>query len=333
MKKLLFQLVLIITTTTLFAGNLILIPVKSEKEMKQLANSVELIIHYSADDFIIATESGYNGYHVVLDSKAWTEDDQYFISWFHKGIIGDYKQRLSDQVQVLQETSHYIITKSPANIIMTSPTDGRVTQICSSELRFPADKLLYERGTLTTDPEIIEMMEAVDVDLYTDNLQHLQDFGTRDAYEPESVEAQNWIKEQFESYGYADVELFDFTMPGGSASDNVIVEKIGTIYPDEYVVIGCHYDSYSYSGNAPGADDNGTGTCVEIEEFKDADGDSKSMTVNIDDDGNVNIIHEDGTVETISADEDEKVIIKKVTKEKKKCCDKSSKTPCKETKK
>ncbi len=26
-----------------------------------------------------------------------------------------------------------------------------------------------------------------------------------------------------------------------------------------------HYDSYSYSGDAPGADDNGTGTCGVLE--------------------------------------------------------------------
>jgi len=53
--------------------------------------------------------------------------------------------------------------------------------------------------------------------------------------------------------------LFDFTMPSGPASDNVIATKVGTLYPEEYVIIGGHYDSYSYSGNAPGADDDATG--------------------------------------------------------------------------
>jgi hypothetical protein len=57
----------------------------------------------------------------------------------------------------------------------------------------------------------------------------------------------------------------DFFMPGGQASDNVIATHTGTVYPDEYVILGAHYDSYSYSGGAPGADDNATGTAGILE--------------------------------------------------------------------
>ncbi|MFW5707007.1 MAG: M28 family peptidase, partial [Bacteroidota bacterium] len=62
-----------------------------------------------------------------------------------------------------------------------------------------------------------------------------------------------------------EVEIMNFTMPDGDASDNVIATLPGTVYPYEYVVIGGHYDSYSFSGAAPGADDNASGTAGVME--------------------------------------------------------------------
>lgn len=56
---------------------------------------------------------------------------------------------------------------------------------------------------------------------------------------------------------------------------------------------------------------------VEVEEYKMVDGDEQFIKVEVDDDGNVSITHEDGTIETIKADDAEKeVIIKKVKKSK-----------------
>jgi leucyl aminopeptidase len=128
----------------------------------------------------------------------------------------------------------------------------------------PESKFTYTKGSVLNDPEIEAMMNAVDAAMYQTNLQNLQDYGTRNAYTSQSVLAQNWIKAQFESFGYP-VELFDFSMPSGPASDDVIATKTGSKYPDEYVIIGGHYDSYSYSGNAPGADDDATGVCGVME--------------------------------------------------------------------
>ncbi len=54
-------------------------------------------------------------------------------------------------------------------------------------------------------------------------------------------------------------------MPNGEASDNVVATLTGTKYPDEYVVCGAHYDSYTWSGPSPGADDNATGTAGILE--------------------------------------------------------------------
>jgi photosystem II stability/assembly factor-like uncharacterized protein len=47
---------------------------------------------------------------------------------------------------------------------------------------------------------------------------------------------------------------------------NVEATRTGTTYPDEFVLLGGHYDSIPYDcGNAPGADDNGSGIAVIVE--------------------------------------------------------------------
>ena len=108
------------------------------------------------------------------------------------------------------------------------------------------------------------MLAQVDTSNLRYYVQHLQDYGTRNAYKNGGIQAQDWIFDTFTSFGL-DVELHDFSMPQGPASDNVIATLTGTKYPDEYVVLGAHYDSYTGSNNEPGADDNATGTAGILE--------------------------------------------------------------------
>jgi hypothetical protein len=115
-----------------------------------------------------------------------------------------------------------------------------------------------------TFPVIYNMIGMVDTSLVMSNIQHLQDYGTRNCKKPQAVLAQNWIKEQFEGYGLT-VEIQDFPMGGSNASDNVLATLTGEIMPDEYVIIGGHYDSYTGGTQEPGADDNASGTAGVME--------------------------------------------------------------------
>jgi len=264
MKKCLFLLVSVIFFNMAFAEKLILISYQNDKEIKGYLSNENLRIHYLSDNLLIASApDNYTGDFTLLDDNCWT-GQQYFISWFHKGVKDDYPSQVAELAEIVLETNYYIVLKAEPNATIHPPVDGEVVKINNIEVKLPEKKFSYSKGSVLNDPEIEAMMDAVDITLYQSNLQHLQDYGTRNAYTPQSILAQNWIKEQFESYGYP-VELFDFSMPQGAASDNVIATKVGTLYPDEYVIIGGHYDTYSYSGNAPGADDNGTGVCGVME--------------------------------------------------------------------
>lgn len=115
-----------------------------------------------------------------------------------------------------------------------------------------------------TFDQIYNLIDEIDTVQILASIQHLQDYGTRIYNTPEAVEAQNWIAEKFESYGLS-VEIQDFPTTSYESSDNVIATLTGKVYPDEYVIIGGHYDSYSFWGSAPGADDNASGTAGVLE--------------------------------------------------------------------
>jgi hypothetical protein len=115
-----------------------------------------------------------------------------------------------------------------------------------------------------TIPMIYDLIQEVDTAQFMPTIQHLSSYTTRLCTSPEAFMAQNWIKDQFEALGLS-VELQDFPYWGGSCSDNVIATLPGKVTPDEYVLVGSHYDSYSFSGVAPGADDNASGTSGVLE--------------------------------------------------------------------
>ncbi|MCF8369425.1 MAG: M28 family peptidase [Bacteroidales bacterium] len=265
MKKLLTLVLFQILMVLAFAGNLIQISLQDKHEIKVYQANPDIQIHYACDEFLIASANeSFAGEFVLIDKNCWWKGQTYYIAWFHKAADQEYIQQMSANTQVLLKGDLYLIMAASEADNIYPPVDGRLTKISSKAIKQPTKSFTYTKGMLLVDPDIEAMIEEVDTNIYVTNLQHLQDYGTRNAYTPQSVEAQNWIKAQYEGLGYS-VELFDFSMPNGPASDNVIATKIGTKYPDEYVVIGGHYDSYSYSGDAPGADDDGSGTCGVME--------------------------------------------------------------------
>ena len=74
--------------------------------------------------------------------------------------------------------------------------------------------------------------------------------------------AGQWVFDQFESFGL-DASLHTFDAAYGP---NVIGELVGTTRPDDIYVYCGHYDTYNGSNqnDAPGCDDNGSGTAAVL---------------------------------------------------------------------
>lgn len=130
----------------------------------------------------------------------------------------------------------------------------------------PTDKATYELDDFS--PYIAGIVAQVSETSYTENLQILQDFVTRNTFTTNCDQAADWILSRFQSYGL-NAYFDDFTI-GGQTKRNVIGEKIGMVYPDSILFITAHYDAtagqpYFPEPVAPGADDNGSGAACVLE--------------------------------------------------------------------
>jgi len=267
MKRLFLLCLVIFAASTLFADELIYIKTSSDTEVKQCFADKNLKVNYYTGNYVIATASGMPGVSCeLLDGDAWTRDNHYFIAQYNQHIKESYIDEVSQIGDILLTKDDFMIIEVPSDKVknLFPAVHGGLINISNTEAKLPVQRFDYERGALREDPFITELMSYVNADSLIANIQHLQDFGTRNAYQPESIEAQNWLKSRFEGFGLQ-TELFDFNMPNGPASDNVIATLPGTVYPDQYVVLGAHYDSYSSGSSAPGADDDASGTSGIIE--------------------------------------------------------------------
>ena len=125
------------------------------------------------------------------------------------------------------------------------------------------------------NPLIRQLMDQVSKDSLYAVIDHLQSYHTRRWDSQMVYEAQDWLFGQFEGMDFDKVFLHDFQFVYHDTlretSDNVIAIQRGTLYPDEYVAFGAHYDSYNNnpghpdSLRAPGADDNASGMASVLE--------------------------------------------------------------------
>ncbi|WP_299227622.1 M28 family peptidase [uncultured Psychroserpens sp.] len=87
-----------------------------------------------------------------------------------------------------------------------------------------------------------------------------ENFGIKDVGSAQLTNVENWITSRYLSLGYTDIVLQPFTYSSGS-SNNIIVTKTGTLYPNTFLIIDAHYDSI----NGTGTNDNGSGTVLLLE--------------------------------------------------------------------
>ena len=73
-----------------------------------------------------------------------------------------------------------------------------------------------------------------------------------------------WLKNKYLSYGYTASQITEdsYTYTGSTAvCKNLVVTKIGTVYPNTFIIIDGHYDSI----NGTGTNDNGSGLVCILE--------------------------------------------------------------------
>ena len=190
---------------------------------------------------------------------------EYLIAFEH-----DHDHPLADPhpaAKTLYQGDGYRIMAVPATLIAEQPNCvpeiQRVFRRPLSFVRRPWPEPASGDREVVVEPAIANAIADITQPPLEDQVQTLQDFVTRHSQYNGGYLASLWIRDRFLSYGYTDVTLHDYN----SWNDNVVCVKPGTVFPDEYIVIGAHYDSINYSNNsdAPGADDNATGSVAVLE--------------------------------------------------------------------
>lgn len=268
MKRFFLLLLVSLFAVEMMASDLVLIPTKNFEETKSLFKSPSLTINFYRDEFVIATLDGDPKHHfVVLDQNPWENGLSYYVVYLDKYVDRhNYYERINPVADVLYDGGSILVVRIDEvthGQLPPAKNDGLV-RLFNKKVVLPTQLFYTETGRFDPDPFIVDLLSQIGGANIMATIQHLENYTTRNAYKPQSILAQNWIKDQFEILGLS-VELMDFTMPNGPASDNVIATKIGTKYPDEFVVLGGHFDSLTWSGAEPGADDNASGTSGVIE--------------------------------------------------------------------
>jgi hypothetical protein len=117
---------------------------------------------------------------------------------------------------------------------------------------------------------IQEVIDEINQDSVRNIIQTMQNFGTRFMLNSNRRQIYKWIMNKFLSFGFTDVTIDSFfctTRNTTTMQYNVVARLQGTTTPNQYYIIGGHYDSYSTQDvdHAPGADDNASGTAAVIE--------------------------------------------------------------------
>lgn len=133
----------------------------------------------------------------------------------------------------------------------------------------------YSCSRDTASPEIdvvLEILNEVNTDTLQSNISKLSGLEpvvidgvqthilSRHSYHKDNDIAADYLEKKLTQFGYT-VTNDQFN----SAGRNIIAELKGIEFPDQYYIICAHYDSMPLKGNAPGADDNGSGTVAVLE--------------------------------------------------------------------
>ncbi len=264
MKKLLTLTLLIGFSLTLFSQSLYKVNLEKPAQAEKYLEQTELKVHYVNDAFIIASgemESTKNA--VKITDQAWQNKHEYFLVWLPENEKDAYLNHLQNNANVVFTDNQMAILESNSMEIksVNAAVHGGIVKIQQHAVRKVKPVKRFADVPKDADSIITTYVAQVIADSIIADIQHMEDYGSRIYDSPEAIEAQDWIKAQLENYGL-EVEL---TYAGVDGAKNVIAVQPGLVYPDQYIVVGGHFDSTSWSGDAPGADDNASGTAGVME--------------------------------------------------------------------
>lgn len=138
----------------------------------------------------------------------------------------------------------------------------------------PTLKVISNDSKESIDTLVLDIIQEIKVDSVRSLMKKMEDFNTRYMFAGTRDSLVSWLYFRFKAIGIVDVIIDSFlchnTWPRDTITwqKNVIATIPGIYYPEKNIVVGGHYDSFSYGDpltSAPGADDNASGTAAVLE--------------------------------------------------------------------
>lgn len=179
-------------------------------------------------------------------------------------LRGDRKNAI--QYPLLFEDGAVRLYRVPANLLASSRVqlDLAPATVLRVAISYTETRPI-NRKAIAAGVDLDSLIALVRQDSLQAYVNRLQAFGQRVTGTDSNFAAQVWTRAKFQSFGYDSVfyDTFTTTIYGlPKVVRNVVAVKLGTRFPNRYIVVGGHQDAVPSS---PGADDNGSGTAGTLE--------------------------------------------------------------------
>ena len=231
--------------------------------LRSFSESEAEILYYDADWAIALVRADKTGF------RAWTLTDvkagkKLYLAG--KSPLFDAPQELNDLKILLEMEDSYLLETELDEVDLRLRIPHPFSKIELKGMVF-APELAAPQLSDRKNDAVDQMVALVNAASVESLIQGLQDHQTRYALADNRLQVAEWIRQKFLDFGLTDVVLQPFEWQN-TTQYNVIATLPGSIYPDEYIIVGGHHDCITYSNPmvfAPGADDNASGSVATLE--------------------------------------------------------------------
>ena len=224
----------------------------------------ELIIHETDNDYILrsplANFASYDYYYLQLTTDKPT--------WFHKNLNVVYEKPGDYMIVEVRNENQLLETAERAHD--AGHFCGMIQKLSDDPIRITKQSARQMVGAKRDD--ISQAVSKVKIDNIIETMKTMVSWQTRFESHSEGQQTGEKLKALYDNLVPKDrddveVELVDLQ---GSPQKSIIVRIKGSATPDKIAILGSHIDSINRSdnGNAPGADDNASGTATNMEVFR-----------------------------------------------------------------
>ncbi len=238
----------------------------SKNQLRPLSLDGDLIIHETANDYILKSPltnfASYDYYYLQLPSNP--KDHQWF---------------LENTRVITEKPGEFLIVEigNEKQLLEVASQAHHKGNFCGMLQKLSAQPIVREKQSASQEVgpyrrAIAEATNEVNIDNIISTMETMVSWGTRFESNSEGVKTGEKLKALYEEMVPADrddveIELVDHR---GSEQKSLVVRIKGHTEPEKVVILGSHIDSINQSdkANAPGADDNASGTATNMEVFR-----------------------------------------------------------------